>query len=160
MMVSYGFSLGEVLNSKIRGQGYWDLLPDVGYFTTTFPTLLITGSIYRADFPRMLGHISTTNKHKRQLSELAMKLGRGGRRFVADGYFECLGDVVVAPLLKEKEDPAVRVEKFLELAEKYKLSKAMIIENLMDTRINVVKPQNQSLHCFRHPVLMRESNLR
>eukprot|EP01054_Gregarina_sp_Poly1_P004922 Gregarina_sp_Poly_1__4921@NODE_260_length_10473_cov_240_642802_g227_i0_p2_GENE_NODE_260_length_10473_cov_240_642802_g227_i0NODE_260_length_10473_cov_240_642802_g227_i0_p2_ORF_typecomplete_len665_score124_89RFC1/PF08519_12/3_4e30AAA/PF00004_29/7_4e14Rad17/PF03215_15/8_9e14RuvB_N/PF05496_12/2_1e08AAA_2/PF07724_14/3_3e06AAA_5/PF07728_14/3_7e06BRCT/PF00533_26/1_2e05AAA_6/PF12774_7/6_9e05AAA_22/PF13401_6/0_002AAA_33/PF13671_6/0_0031AAA_3/PF07726_11/0_0018NTPase_1/PF03266_15/0_05AAA_14/PF13173_6/0_002 len=132
--VSDSLCYGDILNSKIRAQSQWDLLPDFGFFSTVYPTMLVRGIPFRIDFPKFLGRISSTNKHRRQLSEIAAHTGKAGRRLVSDGYYEALGDELIGVLKEQSLEIQGRIDEFLENIAAYGLTKDLVLENLLETR--------------------------
>eukprot|EP01057_Protomagalhaensia_wolfi_P002081 Protomagalhaensia_wolfi_Nauph_80__2080@NODE_2330_length_1125_cov_17_283610_g1825_i0_p1_GENE_NODE_2330_length_1125_cov_17_283610_g1825_i0NODE_2330_length_1125_cov_17_283610_g1825_i0_p1_ORF_typecomplete_len364_score80_31RFC1/PF08519_12/2_8e30AAA_assoc_2/PF16193_5/0_0039_NODE_2330_length_1125_cov_17_283610_g1825_i0421094 len=133
-LASDAMCYADIINARIRGNSQWDLLPDYGFFSTVLPTKKVRGSLWRVDFPKFLGRISSTNKHKRQFGELAAKTGRAGRRLVADGYYEALGDELMEVLGDHNLDIPERIEAFFEDLGTYGLTRDLVLENLMETR--------------------------
>lgn len=129
----------ERISNRIRLQGQWELLPDQGFFSTVLPAIIIGGgqTPYRMDFPRLLGRISSQSKHKRQIAELNIHLGRNGGTYrnLNDGAYELLGEI----LIHQAVIGAKSNYQFNELSNDLKsigLNKDLLVENLMDIRIN------------------------
>lgn len=75
---------------------------------------------------------------RRQYGELATKIGRSGRRLIADGYYEYLGEKLVTPLLSGDRDPTSAIDAFMEQLDYYNLTRDLVVENLMETRTKQV----------------------
>eukprot|EP01056_Protomagalhaensia_sp_Gyna25_P000497 Protomagalhaensia_sp_Gyna_25__496@NODE_1235_length_2039_cov_20_101000_g986_i0_p1_GENE_NODE_1235_length_2039_cov_20_101000_g986_i0NODE_1235_length_2039_cov_20_101000_g986_i0_p1_ORF_typecomplete_len652_score134_88RFC1/PF08519_12/1e02RFC1/PF08519_12/1_9e30AAA/PF00004_29/1_4e12AAA/PF00004_29/3e03Rad17/PF03215_15/2_5e12BRCT/PF00533_26/3_7e07AAA_5/PF07728_14/7_2e07RuvB_N/PF05496_12/6_1e07NACHT/PF05729_12/4_2e03NACHT/PF05729_12/8_5e05AAA_2/PF07724_14/0_00018AAA_22/PF13401_6/0_0015AAA_16/PF13191_6/0_000 len=133
-LVSDAMCYADIINARIRGNSQWELLPDYGFFSTVLPTKKVRGSLWRVDFPKFLGRISSTNKHKRQFGELAAKTGRAGRRLITDGYYEALGDELMEVLGDQNLDVPERIEEFFDDLGSYGLTRDLVLENLMETR--------------------------
>lgn len=67
-------SQGDVLNSKIRKEQNWALLPDYGTMSSVAPCMVLQGQQSYPAFPQALGKMSTMRKSKRLIREIKSAL--------------------------------------------------------------------------------------
>lgn len=64
-------SMGDLIDSKIRGSNNWALLETQALFSSVLPGHYMKGNItQRINFPSWLGKNSSASKRKRMLGEL------------------------------------------------------------------------------------------
>lgn len=64
-------SMGDLIDSKIRGSNNWSLLETQALFSSVLPGHFMSGNItQRINFPGWLGKNSSASKRKRMLGEL------------------------------------------------------------------------------------------
>lgn len=62
-----GFVLSDLIDTRIRKEQDWSLMPAAGYMSSVYPTLMVSESIGFPQFPSWLGKFSSERKHKRLL---------------------------------------------------------------------------------------------
>nr|CAH7722829.1 unnamed protein product [Callosobruchus chinensis] len=97
-------SMGDLVDSKIRGSNNWALLESQAIFASVLPGHYMSGHINaRINFPGWLGKNSSANKHKRMLSELHMhtRMRCSGNRMAMNlDYLVPLRNAIINPLKK------------------------------------------------------------
>ena len=68
-------SLGDSINTQLRTNQDWSLLPNLGMCAAVAPTIIAQGQVNYPKFPEWLGKNSSQNKSKRQLKELKAAMG-------------------------------------------------------------------------------------
>lgn len=63
-------SLGDIIDSKLRGSNNWSLLETEALFSSILPGHNMHGNIQRINFPSWLGKNSSASKSKRMLGEV------------------------------------------------------------------------------------------
>jgi replication factor C subunit 1 len=125
-------SHGDVINNQIRARQRWSLLPSFGVAATVAAGFPVRGvppgwqtnePWRRVAFPRALGHMSTTNKKQRLLTDIArcMKMHISANKTEVNcEYLPVLRARLTAPLLERGADG---VDEVVALMDEYQLSK-------------------------------------
>lgn len=135
--------VADQVQQKIRGNQEWDLLPIHGFYAAALPATLTRPTGYvRVDFPRGLGRVASTNKHKRQIAELAAHLGCFSYKQTAENFYNLLAstltDILVDP--RYGHEASERIDNFLETLQSLNLTKDLYVENLMEIRGKYAQP--------------------
>lgn len=70
VMANDGFVLADLLDSRIRKEQDWALMPAYGFMSCVYTTEMVAESLGYPQFPAWLGKFSSERKHKRLLKEL------------------------------------------------------------------------------------------
>nr|XP_023026436.1 replication factor C subunit 1 [Leptinotarsa decemlineata] len=101
-------SMGDLIDSKIRGSNNWSLLESQAIYSSVLPGFYMSGSISgRINFPGWLGKNSSANKHKRMLSELQVhtRISTSGNKMAMKlDYLLPLRNAIILPLKKYGTD--------------------------------------------------------
>ncbi|KAJ8961286.1 hypothetical protein NQ318_008971 [Aromia moschata] len=97
-------SMGDLIDSKIRGSNNWSLLESQAMYSTVLPGYYMAGQVTnRINFPGWLGKNSSANKRKRMLSELHMhtRTSTSGSKMAMNlDYLVYLRNAIIHPLKK------------------------------------------------------------
>ncbi|KAG5878665.1 hypothetical protein JTB14_015598 [Gonioctena quinquepunctata] len=97
-------SMGDLIESKIRGSNNWSLLESQAMYSSVLPGFYMSGSITgKINFPGWLGKNSSANKHKRMLSELQIhtRISTSGNKMAMKlDYLIPLRNAIILPLKK------------------------------------------------------------
>ncbi|XP_055389095.1 replication factor C subunit 1-like [Condylostylus longicornis] len=145
-------TLGDLLNSKVRREGQWSLLGDVGLFTAVVPACQAAGFIARPEFPKWLGRNSTTTKNRRLLNELQLYLAPSTTttpvQMRTSGYLDLLYEKILAPLNDSKaQDPKEQAQECMKLIDACGLTRDQVVENLGSLRLK--RQKFIKIVCFR-----------
>ncbi|KAI5635826.1 ATPase family associated with various cellular activities (AAA) domain-containing protein [Phthorimaea operculella] len=115
-------SLGNLVDSRIRGSQAWSLLPVQAMYASVIPGSELSGHVAgQINFPAWLGNNSKTNKMHRLCQEIHAHTRlstSGSKSSIFLDYAPHLRDAIVTPLLKEKSEG---IDKSLEVLESYHL---------------------------------------
>ncbi|CAH1965730.1 unnamed protein product [Acanthoscelides obtectus] len=125
-------SIGDLIDSKIRGTNNWSLLESQAIFSSVLPGHYMAGHFTdRINFPGWLGKNSSANKHKRILSELYMhtRMSSSGNRLAMNlDYLVPLRNAIINPLKKYGVDG---VQQAIDIMKAYSLLREDL-DNLME----------------------------
>ncbi|VEN38222.1 unnamed protein product [Callosobruchus maculatus] len=128
-------SMGDLVDSKIRGSNNWALLESEAIFASVLPGHYMSGHINaRINFPGWLGKNSSANKHKRMLSELHMHTRTrcsGNRMAMNLDYLVPLRNAIINPLKRLGSDG---VHKAIDVMKGYNLLREDL-DNLIELTV-------------------------
>eukprot|EP00811_Abedinium_folium_P028811 NODE_448_length_3040_cov_8.023687.p1 GENE.NODE_448_length_3040_cov_8.023687~~NODE_448_length_3040_cov_8.023687.p1 ORF type:complete len:918 (+),score=340.15 NODE_448_length_3040_cov_8.023687:357-2756(+) len=129
------FTIGDIMNRKIRDDQNWSLLPDMGLVGCVFPAHITNGFIAFPNFPSFLGKYSTMTRTRRLATELQTILRLSStvncRQLATSGYTDLLYKRLMDPLMSGDLDGVSRTVGVLD---KHGLRKDHLIEHLTDLR--------------------------
>ncbi|KAJ2943982.1 hypothetical protein O0L34_g8305 [Tuta absoluta] len=115
-------SLGNLVDSRIRGSQAWSLLPVQAMYASVIPGSELSGHVAgQINFPAWLGNHSRTNKMHRLCQEIHAHTRlstSGSKSSIFLDYAPHLRDAIISPLLKERSEG---IDKSLEVLESYHL---------------------------------------
>ncbi|KAJ8954153.1 hypothetical protein NQ318_005747 [Aromia moschata] len=121
---SDAISMGDLMDSKIRGSDNWSLLEIQAMYSTVLPGYYMAGHVpNRISFPGWLEKNSSANKRKRMLSELHMhtRLSTSGSKMALNlDYLVYLRNAIIHPLQKYGTEG---VHQAMEIMKSYNLSR-------------------------------------
>ena len=126
-------SIGDVLNSQLRVNQDWSLLPDIGVCSSVAPCLIVKGRQNYCAFPQWLGKNSTQRKSMRQIRELKQVMGQHAyatRRSVQAEFVP----LILLKLFNLMSDN--KVEMAIEFLDSLGISNEMFKEHLIDLCMN------------------------
>merc|ERR1719189_3483332 len=101
-------TMGDIMNSRIRTQQEWSLLPDVGLTSCVYPAHVTNGFVSFPSFPQWLGKYSTQSRMQRLCRELHahLKLNTtvGREALPTSGYTSLLYHRAISPLMRGDPD--------------------------------------------------------
>jgi len=158
MIGAQNISFGDQLNSMIWSKQAWNLLPDLGFYTTIIPSYQCSKFLSRADFPQYMGKISTRNKNRRYLKELNLafndvKLNLTNLQLRNYGYLEILYQKAVQPMAQNKT-PEECLSKLNEIG----LTRALLVDNLVPIRLKSQEQLYESIDSKVRASLTRLEN--
>ncbi|XP_060516743.1 replication factor C subunit 1 [Cylas formicarius] len=131
MKTADSLSLGDLVESKIRGTNNWSLLESQALFSTAIPSHYMSGSLERVNFPAWFGKNSKRSKVMRILSELhshTRTTTSGDKMSIKLDYAVPLYHSIVKPLLTEGVNG---ISKSLDVMKSYSLLREDL-NNLVD----------------------------
>lgn len=96
----------DILQTKIRRQNEWALMPNAGFLSTVYPSQLLKGKFFKkVQFPAQLGKMSTETKQKRIVSEVKDALSANTylapTRAVKMSYIDSIHSLMISYLKQE-----------------------------------------------------------
>eukprot|EP00397_Hematodinium_sp_SG-2012_P010495 GEMP01010610.1.p1 GENE.GEMP01010610.1~~GEMP01010610.1.p1 ORF type:complete len:692 (-),score=165.55 GEMP01010610.1:629-2704(-) len=127
--------IGDTLSNRLRSTNNWGLLPDVGFMSSVYPSLMCNGFIGFPTFPAYLGKNSSANKAQRLVKELHNSMwpvsSVTSKNMMTSGYVDLLFAKAMKPLKSGEKE---RVHETAEVLDAYRLTKDHLAEHLSDLR--------------------------
>jgi len=125
-------SFGDCINSVLRTEGAWDLLPNMAICSTIAPANLCAGNLSLAKFPQMLGKNMILKKTNRQIkeiaSDLAGKLSIPSDSLLNDAIPQIFGQIVTRVLTQFDQ----KMKEAIDIMDYFGISLDHFKENFLD----------------------------
>ena len=128
-------SLGDSINTQLRNNQDWSLLPNLGTCAAIAPAVIIQGQINYPSFPQWLGKNSTQRKSHRQIRELKAAMGMNAlakKQEIQTIYVPVVLGMIFKTLTLQVGTPAERAQAAVELLDAFKITNDMFKEHLLD----------------------------
>eukprot|EP00747_Dinoflagellata_sp_TGD_P063421 gnl/TRDRNA2_/TRDRNA2_153437_c5_seq3.p1 gnl/TRDRNA2_/TRDRNA2_153437_c5~~gnl/TRDRNA2_/TRDRNA2_153437_c5_seq3.p1 ORF type:complete len:913 (+),score=207.98 gnl/TRDRNA2_/TRDRNA2_153437_c5_seq3:54-2741(+) len=129
-------TVSDLINSRIRDEQDWSLLPDLGVLGAVYPAQVTNGFLPFPSFPQFLGKFSNMQRMRRLATELQshLQIASNVKRshLLTSGYADLLYRKAITPL--QRNDSAEGVHQTFAVLDAYGLRREHLSEHLTELR--------------------------